>query len=344
MYPLKSSLTKKKTRRCSIPQLKNVQFFLPNISSRNNSPIVNKSPSLHALKIQNKYKNLLGFGLSPNRIISQLSSSQNESSNKKKKILVLKPIIKYSPQKNTLNLTKRILLNNNVGIPELKEIQRNIQEKIYNMNEKIEIEDVKIENYIVPKPKPNNLRSKSVFLKKPKYKPGLQMELNVILKKFTSQNYDDEKTIIAVNTKKKNLKKNTRKMKSMANATKIIFSLNEKSEKCTKINNDFRQLSKKNVLFDSLDEDEFEEEEKNKYMEISILPESVFIFIYDILLLISTFYLLVFTPYFLARKDCFCDFDHKFLIINIFIDILFILDIVISFFRGYYDFEFNLVK
>ena len=31
------------------------------------------------------------------------------------------------------------------------------------------------------------------------------------------------------------------------------------------------------------------------------------------------------------------------MIINIFIDVLFILDFVISFFRGYYDFEFNLI-
>ena len=357
MNPIKSALTKTKTRKSSIPflkntktrqhsipHLKNVHFELPNISSGKNHPKINKSPSLHTRKFKNKYKNILDFyPKSPIQFFKQSSISQSKSSSKKTKILILKPSAKHSSQTADEDYTKQILLNNNVGIPELKEIQRHIQAKIFDMNEKIEIQDRKREHFTprISISKPIIIHSKSLILKKPKYIAGVEMSLNEILKIFTKEDFPIRKKTIKDEKKKKPIINR----RSMANITKYVFSLNEKTEKYSNINKDFRQLSKKNILYDSLGEDEFEEEVKNSFMEISIPPDNIYIFIFDMLIFVSTIFLLVFMPYYLSNTICFCDFEkYGLLEINIIIDILFILDVIISFFRSYYDFELNLIK
>ena len=343
MNPLKLSLTKKKTRKYSNSHLKNIHLQLPNISSNYNPPKLYKSPRIHARKLQNKYKN--DFGLQSSVILlKQLSVPQNESINKKK-VLILKPTPKHSSRYDSQDMTKQILLNNNVGIPDFKEIERQLKEKILDMNEKIEIEDFKEESYTYESiNKPIILHSNSLFLKKPKYKPGIEMNFNNILKRLNTQIFRRQKTFI-IDEKTKKPIKHKKRVKSMNNITKFKLTLFEKSDKSLGIKNNFRQLLKKNILFDSLDEDEFEEEKKNDYMEISISPNNIFIFVFDFLLFISTFYLLVFTPYFLSKTNCFCNFENnKVVVINVIIEILFILDVIISFFRGYYDFEFNLIK
>ena len=144
MHPIKSSLAKTTTRQSSIPHLKNVSFLLPNIPSNNNSNKINKTPMMYAHKLQNQYKNVIDiFPKNPIKHIKKLSIPKIEPLNKNRNLIILKPNFKYSSQNDDNDVTKQILLNNNVGIPELKEIQRHIQEKIYDMNEQIEIQNIK---------------------------------------------------------------------------------------------------------------------------------------------------------------------------------------------------------
>ena len=104
-----------------------------------------------------------------------------------------------------------------------------------------------------------------------------------------------------------------------------------------------RILSRVKPLYDSLDDDESDQEEEN-YSNI-LLPSSPVIFALDIFLFLSSFYTLFYIPLRMAKADCFCSEENK---INkallYFIDILYICDFCISFFRAYFDFQFKLVK
>ena len=104
-----------------------------------------------------------------------------------------------------------------------------------------------------------------------------------------------------------------------------------------------RTLSRIKPLYDSNDDDESDKgDEDNSSI---LLPSSPIIFFFDILLFIFSFYILFYIPLRMAKADCFCTGEHK---INkdllYFIDILYICDFCISFFRAYYDFQFKLIK
>ena len=104
-----------------------------------------------------------------------------------------------------------------------------------------------------------------------------------------------------------------------------------------------RMLSRIKPLYDSFDDDEYDIEEEN-YSNV-LLPSSPVIFALDIFLFLSSFYTLFYIPLRMAKANCFCSDESK---INkallYFIEILYISDLCISFFRAYYNFQFKLVK
>ena len=104
-----------------------------------------------------------------------------------------------------------------------------------------------------------------------------------------------------------------------------------------------RNLSRIKPLYDSCDDDESDKE--NEDNSNVLLPYSPIIFFLDIFLFISCFYTLFNIPLLMAKADCFC-FDEKITnkILLYFIDILYIFDFCISFFRAYYNFNIKLIK
>ena len=104
-----------------------------------------------------------------------------------------------------------------------------------------------------------------------------------------------------------------------------------------------RILSRIKPLYDSFDDDESDKEnEDNSHV---LLPYSPIIFFLDIFLFISCFYTLFNIPLLMAKADCFCiDENIANKILLYFIDILYIFDFCISFFRAYYNFKLKLIK
>ena len=104
-----------------------------------------------------------------------------------------------------------------------------------------------------------------------------------------------------------------------------------------------RMLNRVKPIYDSFDDDESDKGDDD-YSNI-LLPYSPIIFILDISLFITSFYILFYIPLRMAKADCFCSDELK---INkallYFVDILYICDFCISFFRAYYNFQFKLVK
>ena len=103
-----------------------------------------------------------------------------------------------------------------------------------------------------------------------------------------------------------------------------------------------RRIFKKLPLYDSLDEDEDLQENDDSFY---INPEGNFIFILDIIILISSFYCFIYTPIQIAFNKSFCIEEGIFIkIILSCIDIIFIFDFLISFFRAFYNYEYKLIK
>ena len=104
----------------------------------------------------------------------------------------------------------------------------------------------------------------------------------------------------------------------------------------------FRIITHKKIIYDSLDDEENEEENDFFYLN----PESSFVLIFDFILLMLSFYSFIAYPFYIAHTLTFCSekffsFDRLF---NIFIEFIYILDFIFSFFRAYYNFEEQLIK
>jgi hypothetical protein len=133
---------------------------------------------------------------------------------------------------------------------------------------------------------------------------------------------------ITKNQKNKNMK--------IKHSSKKLLPIDTPKEKS-------RNLYRVNPLYDSFDDDESDKDDDDD--EYCLLPNSYFILILDLLIFISTIYNALYLPLRMAKFDCFCNDEN---IINIiilhFIDILYIFDLSLSFFRAFYNYKMKLVK
>ena len=106
------------------------------------------------------------------------------------------------------------------------------------------------------------------------------------------------------------------------------------------LSNKNRRLIRKANLFDSIDDEEYLEEELDYY----ISPNSLFIKFFDFFLLISSLIYFIFIPYFLSQNLLISNESHLFKIILRFSDIIYIIDLIINFFKAYKNYDEILIK
>ena len=144
---------------------------------------------------------------------------------------------------------------------------------------------------------------------------------------------------------KKNEKNKLEKGKKFAFTE--LRRLNEKeldifSSKMTR-NDKIRNIKRTKNLYDSFDDDESEKDDDFHGNIIS--PKSNIIFFFDFFMVLSSIYCLIYLPLRIAKFDCFCNKENN---INSFllylIDLLYICDFCISFFRGYYNLQYRLIR
>ena len=106
----------------------------------------------------------------------------------------------------------------------------------------------------------------------------------------------------------------------------------------------YRQLKKIKLVYDSMDDNESDED----LNEGNVLdPEKNFILFFDLFIIIFYLYTFLFITLDLAKTKCFCPIEKKNTFNDIIFyinDLLYIFDLIISFFRGYYNFQFKLIK
>ena len=104
-----------------------------------------------------------------------------------------------------------------------------------------------------------------------------------------------------------------------------------------------RKIRKTKALYDSMAEDESDEDFEEE--DFGLNPESPFITIFDFLLLISSLFCLFYIPYQLAKEKLRIDNNEYFIIFMIFFsEIIYAFDLMLGFFRWYYNNELKLVK
>ena len=107
--------------------------------------------------------------------------------------------------------------------------------------------------------------------------------------------------------------------------------------------NKYRNVLKKKELYDSYEDEEIIEDLEEEYFFIN--PETHKIFIFDNIILMCNLFCSFYYPLFIAQSNCFCSYIPKLTIcILLFTDFINTIDIILSFFRAYYNYEFALIK
>ena len=101
----------------------------------------------------------------------------------------------------------------------------------------------------------------------------------------------------------------------------------------------YRILQKKGYVYDSLDDEENIDEEKFSFF---IRPESPFIIFFDFFITLCSLYYLIYIPFYLGSKEFYCktgNFFNKENSFELFVDLIYILDLIFPFFIAFYNFD-----
>ena len=175
--------------------------------------------------------------------------------------------------------------------------------------------------------------------------------LSIKIKKCNTFNHKNKKSIeknrdkkdnnnngvINMNINDDNVDKKHFGKKFMSSQALLNFGKNKK--KHIPPGEKFRFLSSGGQIIDSHNESESDEDPDPDGFIIN--PEKKFIYIYDAFIALAALYSLIYIPIEIAKNACFCTLKPNFFntIINYSLDILFIIDFLIGFFRAFYTKE-----
>ena len=158
--------------------------------------------------------------------------------------------------------------------------------------------------------------------------------MNKMTKNNTILETRDEETIISKACDIDNL--NNSESKKIENTENNSINNSKRYNRKEK----FRQLMRKKGIYDSFDDEEYKEEEIDYY----ISPDSWYVKVFDLLLLFSSIIYFICIPYFLSRNYFVKKEPKAWKIIFLLIDMIYIVDIIINFFRAYHNFDEHLVR
>ena len=216
----------------------------------------------------------------------------------------------------------------------MSQLENNIKKVLNNM--RIEIEKEEEENF---SPSPKKIKNKllstpnlKIFFIKKKKKKKNNFNNSIIYK----NNLINDLNLSIINDF--NIKKSNSYYLSEVSKKKLYRKIKNKL---------IKKIEYKKLFETAIDEKESSDENTNSEDTngYSLHPNSNFIFIFDILVIISNLFSSVFYPLIIAKNEKikFTDFLVNKIIIII-IDIIYIADLLISFFRGYYNDEMKIIR
>ena len=272
----------------------------------------------HKLKILNKRIENNLYKKKSNKSLFNDNNYVNHLNNNKKS-----DFISYAQKNNILN-------NNNNN----NKLEQNNNPMLEHLNE---IEIMKINNNIH-----NDVNFLQLKNKISKLKKSFQLRYSVVerIKNINSTklvNSSSKENSNEESNNKKNINNNiqSNKIKKRQSVKK------EKKMKSTRNKSDkYRILVKKNLIYDSFDDEEGIDEGIDYY----ISPNSFYIKIFDLLLFFASIFYFIFVPYFMSKNIFVSKEINSLKLILILIDVLYIVDVIINFFRAYQNFDENLIR
>ena len=270
----------------------------------------NKNDKSHSIRRESK--------ISVGKQINKLPKKKNRSRSILLPTNSFKNIFEKGIRKNSVFLEKKksndldCTNSDNLKILSLKEIGQNLRKTItgFDINKlKKELHDLEtneISEAIKNLPKKNNKESSKIYSNK---------ENRIATPIKNSEDYLNEED------EEEEVKKN----------------INEYQHK-------YRKLFLNKKVYDSLDDEEIDDEEEINNIYLS--PNSITVYLIDFLVLISSIYESFYLPFSIAYNAHNCRYIFFTLesIIFYFIDLLYIVDLISGFFRAYYDFEEYLIR
>ena len=176
----------------------------------------------------------------------------------------------------------------------------------------------------------------------------IKKDLNIFHISEGNENKNEENKIIkneieSQETLKGNETNNNHKVKLFKKAT-FNTSNNIIQRKNTMYFDKFRSINRKPIIYDSLDDEEIEDEEDDG-RRIYLDPNSNFVLFFDGILFIFTFVSFIEIPFYLSMTHDFCRNKKMTLLagFNIINELLNICDCFLGFFRAYYNWEEQLI-
>jgi len=224
----------------------------------------------------------------------------------------------------------------------IRKMEKNIRKQIILSSKHIKLEMVSdFDDYTISKTLSDNLHSK--ILGKAGTGKSIKTENIQQKKTFNSPNYPRQfsskksNSLDKLNREQRNSQKNIMKISS-----KSITNFNNQITKAQINEQNYRKIIRTKILYDSFEDNESDNENEKQGFFLS--PYGVFIQTFDFLMCIGTLIIVIFNPYYISIMKCFC-FPKPFLIkyLYMFIDLLFICDLLLGFWRAYYNRKFQLV-
>jgi len=158
-------------------------------------------------------------------------------------------------------------------------------------------------------------------------------------KKSKSNENETEKTLKTTKTNKTN----NIEISNNLNPSFKIFSKNGIQRKNTLYLEKLRKITHKPNLYDSLDDEELEDEDDGTIIYLD--PNSNFVLLFDGILFLVSIISFIQNPFYLAMTHNFCRKKKITLVsgINIITELLYICDLILGFFRAYYNWEEQLI-
>jgi hypothetical protein len=309
-----------------------------NLKKKKKKILTKKTKDFERKKFE-KNKKFIKTAIQKKHKFSQITSSNSNNLNSEN-ILMNKSnqYLDDSSSKMNLNERKNMNIQSNMNFSGKMKISSSINKRSKYRSEKdSNFITSKTSNIKSSKNSSNNRNSKAniyerltQILKPSSNRYDFQKKEKILTKSKTYSNSDSKIGQTIVESRTSNDKSNT-----LTSEKEIIVIDKEK----------FRVLSHKKLVYDSLDDEELIEDAiiENFYFE----PNSYFVIIIDLMVLVLTFWSMVYKPLYLVINNC--DVKNTITSItfnnisNLFVDVIFIIDLIINFFKSYYNFEEQLI-
>ena len=239
-----------------------------------------------------------------------LKEVKNKKPARRKAILISKKeLATFDYYKNYLKIEKiNENIKNEMGSKELKKKLNLMKQSMINMNS-------------------GNIKESEVKKELSEIKEEIKIEENRNEKNskiFENNNNNDESQLY------------------LKNISKIMDNEeNKNNNDISNTANKYRKIKRIKELFDSFDDEEYENENDNDFI---ISPNSYSIGVFDSILFFSSMYYLIFVPFFLSKNLIISSQNIFFKLILIFIDFIYIIDLILNFFRPYQKFDETFIK